>query len=363
MTDSAGKRYSLFYGIAGLFLLLFIFLTYPYHWNEAGWMLALVFVSLAIAFRGNRQLRGLSFTVIIFAAVALAMYYPWYFRQWGEFKLSSLIIPLIQVIMFGMGTSMSLKDFAGVIKTPKGVMIGIFSQFMIMPVLGFTLANVSGFPPEIAAGIVLIGCSPSGIASNVMSFLARANLALSITITTCTTLLAPLITPVLMKILAGAMVEIDMLKMMWDIFKMIILPIGAGLIFNRIFRGRSQWLHNAMPLVSMAGIAFILTIITAAGRDNLLKLGHLLILFVVIHNLAGYFLGYWLARLLKMTEADCRTVALEVGMQNAGLASGIAKEMGRVATVGLAAAIFGPLMNITGSVLASWWHNRLPKNG
>jgi BASS family bile acid:Na+ symporter len=363
MTDSAGKRYSLFYGIAGLFLLLFIFLTYQYHWHEAGWMLALVFVCLAIAFRGNSQLRGLSFTVIIFAAVALAMYYPWYFRQWGKFKLSSLIIPLIQVIMFGMGTSMSLKDFAGVIKTPKGVMIGIFSQFMIMPVLGFILAKVSGFPPEIAAGIVLIGCSPSGIASNVMSFLARANLALSITITTCTTLLAPLITPVLMKILAGAMVEIDMLKMMWDIFKMIILPIGAGLIFNRIFRGRSQWLHNAMPLVSMAGIAFILTIITAAGSDNLLKLGHLLILFVVIHNLAGYFLGYWFARLLKMTEADCRTVALEVGMQNAGLASGIAKEMGKVATVGLAAAIFGPIMNITGSVLASWWHNRSPKNG
>ena len=163
-----------------------------------------------------------------------------------------------------------------------------------------------------------------------------------------------------MKLLAGALVEIDVLKMMWDIIKMIIIPIGAGLVFNKLLSGKSHWLDQAMPLVSMFGIAFIITIITAAGRESLLTIGPALIGIVAIHNFFGYFLGYWSARLFRMPERDCRTIAIEVGMQNAGLASGIAKEMGKIATVGLAPAVFGPLMNITGSALASWWHNRRP---
>lgn len=356
------KKTSLvFYALAAISAILYtIFLSQKNH-SAGGWFGVLFFVSLSIAFRSNKFLKGLSFTVIIFAAVVLALYHPEYFRQWGNYKLSNLIIPLIQLIMFGMGTSMSVSDFAAVVKTPKGVVIGVLSQFIIMPMVGFTLANVTDFSPEIAAGIVLIGCSPSGLASNVMSYLAKANVALSITITSITTLMAPFVTPILMKLLAGTLVEINVGKMMWDIIKMIIIPIGAGLIFNRLLSGRSQWLDKAMPIVSMFGIAFIITIITAAGRESLLTIGPVLILVVLIHNSFGYFLGYWSARLFRMPEKDCRTVALEVGMQNAGLASGLAKEMGKLATVGLAAAIFGPLMNITGSTLASWWHGRLPK--
>ncbi len=148
--------------------------------------------------------------------------------------------------------------------------------------------------------------------------------------------------------------------MMWDILKMIIIPIGAGLLFNRLLFGKLKWLDNIMPFISMFSIAAIVTIIAAAGRDNLMKIGLLLILVALIHNVVGYLLGYWTARLFKLPERDCRTVAIEVGMQNAGLASGIAKQMGKIGTVGLAAAVFGPLMNITGSALASWWHNRLP---
>ncbi len=299
---------------------------------------------------------------MILAAVTIALYYPFYFIQWGGFKLSSLITPLIQLIMFGMGTSMGLDDFAGVIKTPKGVFIGVVSHFIIMPLLGFTLANISGFEPEIAAGIVLIGCSPNGMASNVISYLSKANLALSITITAFSTMLAPFVTPFLMKLLAGAFVEINPLDMMWDIFKMVIIPIGAGVLFNKFLSGKAKWLDAAMPLVSMFGIGFIIVIITAAGRDNLLQIGPMLILLVLTHNLLGYTLGYWSGRLFKMSERDCRTIAIEVGMQNGGLASAIAKEMGKVATVGLAPAVFGPLMNVTGSALASWWHNRPPKD-
>ncbi|HEX5025148.1 MAG TPA: bile acid:sodium symporter family protein [Agriterribacter sp.] len=362
MTSSRKPLYNYFYAAAAIFLLIYIIITVQKMHDWGGWLLMLFFLSLAIAFRGNKVLKGLSFTVIIFAVVSLALYKPNYFTAWGGYTLSGLITPLIQIIMFGMGTAMSITDFANVVKTPKGVVIGIVSQFTIMPIIGFILATVSHFPPEIAAGIILIGCSPSGLASNVMSYLAKANLALSVTITAVTTLLAPFVTPVLMKLLGGALVEIDVFKMMWDIIKMVIIPIGGGLLFNKLLSGKSKWLDTAMPLVSMAGIAFIITIITAAGRDSLLTIGPLLILLGLVHNCFGYFLGFWFARLFKMSERDCRTVALEVGMQNAGLASGIAKEMGKIATVGLASAIFGPMMNITGSALASWWHNRPPKD-
>ena len=360
MTGSKKTFHYWFYMAAILLGVLFIFFSFREKHHVAGWVLACLLLSLAIAFRSNRYLKGISFTVIIFAAVVLALYHPGYFQQWGGFEVSNLIIPLIQLLMFGMGASMSLNDFAAVVKSPKGVVIGVMSQFVIMPFLGFALARFSNFPPEIAAGIILIGCSPSGLASNVMAYLSKANLALSVTITSITTLIAPFVTPLLMKLLAGALVEIEVTKMMWDIFKMIIIPIGAGLVFNKLLSGKSKWLDNAMPYVSMFSIAVIISIIVAAGRNNLLTIGPLLIVLAIIHNTSGYFLGYWSARLFGMPERDCRTVALEVGMQNAGLASGIAKEMGKVATMGLAAAVFGPFMNISGSVLASWWHQRTP---
>lgn len=327
---------------------------------KAGPLLIGFFLCSAIAFRGHQQLKGFAYTVMIFGSVTMALYYPGYFIEYNGYKLSGLITPLIQLIMFGMGTSMSVGDFVAVVKTPKAVIIGVMAQFIIMPILGFTLANMSGFSPEIAAGIILIGCSPSGLASNVMNYLAKANLALSITITSITTLLAPLITPLLMKFLAGAFIEIDMVKMMWDIFKMVIIPIGAGLLFNRLLKGKSSWLDAAMPVLSMAGIGIIIVIITAAGRDSLLEIGFMLIGIVMVHNLSGYLIGYWSGRMFKMNERDCRTIAIEVGMQNGGLASGIAKEMGKIATIGLAPAVFGPLMNITGSILASYWHRRPP---
>jgi BASS family bile acid:Na+ symporter len=332
-----------------------------YGMEYAGPSLICFFIALGIFFQGHESLKGYSYSTMIFGVVTTVLYYPTHFIAIDGFKLTGLITPAIQIIMFGMGTSMSAKDFISVVKEPKAVIIGVVAQFTIMPLLGFTLANISGFSPEIAAGIILIGCSPSGLASNVMNYLAKANLALSITITSLTTLLAPFITPLLMKFLAGTFIEIDLYKMMWDIFKMIMIPIGAGLLFNKLVSGKSKWLDTAMPYVSMLGIAAVIAFVTAAGRDNLLDIGLLLIVLVVIHNALGYLSGYWCARLLKLNERDCRTVAIEVGMQNAGLASGIAKEMGRIATVGLAPAVFGPLMNITGSILASHWHRKPPK--
>jgi BASS family bile acid:Na+ symporter len=194
-----------------------------------------------------------------------------------------------------------------------------------------------------------------------MCYLAKGNLALSVSVTTISTMIAPFLTPLLMRLLGGSFVDIDFWGMVWDITKIVIIPTAAGLIFHYLIHGKFKWLDKAMPLVSMGGIAIILTIITAAGRDNLLQVGALLLIATILHNVLGYFMGYWSARLLHFHERDCRTIALEVGMQNAGLASGLALAMGKLTTAGLAPAIFGPVMNISGSSLASWWHNHPPE--
>ncbi|HLR31175.1 MAG TPA: bile acid:sodium symporter family protein [Fodinibius sp.] len=218
-----------------------------------------------------------------------------------------------------------------------------------------------GFPAEIAAGVVLIGSCPGGVASNVMAFIAEADLALSITLTAVATLISPFMTPMLMQLLAGQFVPIDTLAMMLSILNMIIVPIVLGLMFNHFLHGKARWLDDIMPVVSMVGIAVIIAVITAAGRDSLVAIGGLLIMAAIIHNAAGYLFGYWGARLLGMDEKACRTIALEVGMQNGGMASGLAAEMGKIATVGLAPAVFGPWMNISGSTLANWWRRKALK--
>jgi BASS family bile acid:Na+ symporter len=329
--------------------------------GQTGPFLIFFFLFLALAARGYKKFKGFSFTILIFAAVSISMFYPTYLQQIGDFQMKLLIVPLLQIIMFGMGTAMSLKDFLGVVKMPKGVLVGVACQFTIMPVLGFAIATMFDFPAEIAAGVVLIGSSPSGLASNVMAYLAKANVALSVTLTAVSTLLAPLMTPLLMEFFAGEFVPIDFWGMMLSIVKIVILPIVAGLIFNHFFHGKVNWFDKAMPVVSMVGIALIIMVITAAGRDSLLTIGLFLILAAIIHNAAGYFLGYWGCKLFNMDERDCRTIALEVGMQNGGLASGIALEMGKVATVGLAPAVFGPWMNISGSSLATYWRDKKPE--
>ncbi|MEO6187583.1 MAG: bile acid:sodium symporter family protein [Ginsengibacter sp.] len=362
MRAAAKQLYSYFYAAAFFLLVAYLYLLFQPGDSRAGWVLASFFVCLALAFRSSKFVQGFSYTVLILAAVSLAMYYPQYLITVGNVKLSVLLIPLLQVIMFGMGTELSLRDFANVIRMPRGIIVGVICHYTIMPFVGLLVAKLFHFPDEIAAGIILVGCCPSGLASNVMSYLARANLALSVSVTTISTLLAPLLTPLMMKLLAASYVEVHFWAMFWDITKIVIIPVVAGLLFNQFLHGKFKWLDKAMPYFSMAGIAMVLVVITAAGRDSLLKVGLLLLIATILHNLAGYFLGYWSSRLLKFPERDCRTIALEVGMQNAGLASGLALAMGKMATTGLAPVIFGTVMNVTGSSLASWWHHRVPED-
>lgn len=354
--------YTFFYLASAVFLIAWVFVTIQHMVNWGGWLLMLFFLSLAIAFRGHKFLKGFAYTVLIFAAVSLSMYYPYYFKTIGNFSLAGVIVPLLQLIMFGMGTELSLQDFKRIVQMPRGVLIGVICHYTIMPFIGFGVANMFNFPPEIAAGIILVGCSPSGLASNVMCYLSKGNLALSVSVTTVSTLLAPLLTPMLMKFLGGSFITIHFLDMVWEMVKMVVIPVALGILVHYLLKGRSKWLNQILPVTSMIGIILILVIIIAKGRDALLQVGGLIILATFIHNTFGYFLGYWSSRLLKFNERDSRTIALEVGMQNAGLASALASKISTSPAVALAPAIFGPMMNITGSLLSSWWHNREPKD-
>jgi bile acid:Na+ symporter, BASS family len=372
----------------------------------------------------RRFYKKYAFTLWVLVAVAASMTYPAAFRVWFGTDLKVLIVPLIQLITFGMGTTLSAKDFRNVVTMPWPVLIGIALQFVIMPLIGFTIAMTFGFPPEVAAGVILIGSVSSGVASNVMTYLAGGNVPLSVTITSSTTLLSPVVTPFWMKTLAGRLVPVNFVAMMLSIFNMIIIPIVAGLVANRLLYGKKRWANTAialavagpiflalaavtmltrtswwgplavlrhgvalgflllgvtalaklvigivlkgpanwmdktLPVVSMAGICFIIAIITAQSRDQLLSVGPLLILAAVVHNGTGYGLGYAGARLARLDESACRAVAMEVGMQNGGMASGIAIDVLKSTSAALAPAIFGPWMNVSGSLLAGWWRRR-----
>ena len=377
-------------------------------------------VCFAVGLGALENFKGYQYTMWIIAAVVVAMLYPQYFSKWGSVNLrdKTLILVVIQLVMFGTGTQMSLKDFKGISTTGKGVLVGMLCQFTIMPFVGYGLARSFDFEPEIAAGIILIGCCSSGLASNVMVYLARANLMLSVLVTACATLAAPFLTPFFMKMLAGTLVEVNFINMMIEIIKMVLVPIGAallhdylkwasatqkknvyiagaisfvwmitaivllqlitlnaasaqslqlsaffagaviaGIVYHYLYK-RFPALDKFMPLFSMFGIIYFTTITTAAGRDSLLSIGLLLFLASVIHNAAGYFFGYWLSRLFRLDKNSARTVAFEVGLQNGGMASGIAGSMGKLGTVGLAAAVFSPWMNISGSILANYWRRK-----
>jgi len=306
------------------------------------------------------NLHGFGFTLAIVAAVLAAMAWPALLVRWGAFETRTLIVPLIQVIMFGMGTTLSVADFARVLRMPWAVFVGMLLQFTVMPFVAWGLVSLLRFDPRVAAGVILVGACPGGVASNVITYLAGGNVPLSVTMTACSTLLSPILTPLFMQLLAGTLVPVSFTAMMLDILRMIVVPVVAGLVANRLLHGRAPWIQAGLPYLSMAGIALIIAIITALSRDKLLEVAPLLILAVALHNTAGYLLGYAGARLLRLPERDARTVAIEVGLQNAGMASGLAISALKSAETGLAAAIFGPWMNASGSVLASFWRRRPP---
>lgn len=411
------KKYFLYAsGLFAIVLIVGIALQQPLLYKPFALAVA---IFLAIGLAVVPSLKGYQYTAWIISAVVAGMLFPEAFKNWGGVNLrdKTLILVIIQLVMFGMGTHMSLKDFNGLASTGKGVLVGLFCHFSIMPLMGLLLTKIFHFEPEIAAGIILIGSCSSGLASNVMVYLAKANLVLSVIVTAMATLAAPFLTPLLMKVFAGTLIKINFVDMMMEIMKIVLVPIGAALLHDFLKRAKPAqkmkiylfavlsvaWiiavvllqknitdpsllqslnlsgffagavivgvlynflykqfpaLDKIMPLISMFGIIYFTTVTTAAGRDNLMKVGVLLFIASVIHNAAGYFFGYWLSRLFRMDKNSSRTIAFEVGLQNGGMASGIAGSMGKLGTVGLAAAVFSPWMNISGSILANYWRKR-----
>ena len=314
-------------------------------------------------------LRKQMFGLAILACAAISFAFPSAFTEWGGVKLTKLVVPAIQVIMFGMGTTLTFGDFVRVAKCPWAVATGVFLQFLIMPFVGFLLAKSFGFSGELAAGCVLIGSVAGGTASNVIAYLAKANVALSVTMTCCSTLLSPLVTPLMMKLLAGRFIEIDVWAMVMSILEVVLVPVAAGGLVRALFR-RQLDAHKVvcdrvLSFVSMAGICYTILALTAPSRETFREAGVLIIVAAILHNSFGYLSGYGLTRLLgrflPLGETDARTVAIEVGMQNGGMAGALAVGVLHSTVAALPANVFSIWMNFSGSIIASFWSKRSPK--
>lgn len=317
-----------------------------------------LFTALALAAGRVRWLKGLGFTFTVLAFGAAAFTFPAWFIAPGGFEMKQIITPLVQLILLCMGMTLALADFTRILSAPRAVMIGAGLQFSIMPLAGFTFARLFGLPAEVAAGLILIGCCPGGVSSNVITYLAKGNVPLSVTMTAVSTLLSPFLTPFAMQWLAGSYVPVEVGPMMFSIFKMIIAPLALGFAIRRFLPRLADKLVRLLPPLAMLSIALIVAITVAMSRDDLIKVGFVLLAASACHNATGYALGYGAARLSGLDRRDSRTVALEVGLQNGGMATGLAFNVLHSPAAALAAATFGPWSAITSSALASWWRRR-----
>ncbi len=290
--------------------------------------------------------------VVLFSGIAL-----W---QPEAFVWLKAYIPwMLGIIMFGMGMTMTAADFKGVMQSPKAVLIGAAAQFMVMPGLAYALCKIFALAPEIAVGVILVGCCPGGTASNVITYMAKGNTALSVACTSVSTLIAPLLTPAVFYLLASQWIEINALSMLASILQVVLFPIALGLIARSLFRRQVEAYVQVMPLISVAAIVAIVAAIIGGSKGQILQSGLLILGIVMLHNGLGYLLGFWASRLFRLPYADCKAVAIEVGMQNSGL--GVALAAAHFAASPLTAlpsAIFSLWHNISGPALASYWAGR-----
>ncbi|KQU63782.1 bile acid:sodium symporter family protein [Rossellomorea marisflavi] len=275
--------------------------------------------------------------VILVAVVA-------YFIPAPFLPLGGYITILLGVVMFGMGLTLKPVDFQLVVKKPLPVIVGILAQFLIMPLGALLIAYLLGLPDQLAAGLVLLGSVPGGTASNVMVYLARGNLALSVAMTSLSTLLAPLATPLILLGLAGQWMPVDPLAMFLSIFQVIIVPITLGIIVQKLLPTVVEKSLEIIPLISVLAIMTIVTAVVSANAPSIRTSGAIIFVAVMLHNLLGLTLGYVAAIIMKLKEGDRRAISIEVGMQNSGLG------------VALATAHFGPLAALP-SVIGAVWHN------
>jgi BASS family bile acid:Na+ symporter len=305
--------------------------------------------------------RQCGFVVGVASFAAVGFFVPQLFTwRWQGFEPRQAIVPLVQLTMLGMGMTLTLADFRRVALMPQAVAIGILCQFGIMPLTGFACGQLFGLPSEVATGLVLVGSCPGGVTSNVIAYLAHANVPLSVTMTACSTLLSPVATPTFMSLLADRSVPLDAIAMLISILWMILLPVAAGLTVNTIARPLAVRCTAILPAVAMASVCLIIAITVAIARDDLAACGLALFAAAVCHNIAGFALGYGVARAARLGSRDARTVAIEVGIQNGGMATGLALNVLRSPAAALPAAVFGPWSAFVAALLAAGWPRRRP---
>lgn len=282
---------------------------------------------------------GNTFAIWVLLFAVLAFFFPNAFKGIGPY-----IVPLLGLIMFGMGLTLSKEDFREVARRPLDVAIGVGGQFVIMPGLAWVLTQTLNLPPEVAVGVILVGCCPGGTASNVMTFLARGDVALSVAITSVTTLMAPIVTPALIYLLASQWIEVSASAMFWSIVQVVVLPIALGVLVQYLLKEKVQVGVAVLPLVSVVAIVAIVAAVVAGNQERIATSGMMIFAVVVLHNGLGLLIGYGLAKLCGMSLPKRKAISIEVGMQNSGLG------------VALATAHFSPLAAVP-SAIFSVWHN------
>jgi bile acid:Na+ symporter, BASS family len=298
------------------------------------------------------------FPVWVVAGGSLALIHPPLFT-W--FK-GPLIVWGLAVIMLGMGITLSLEDFKRVLLMPKSVAAGLMAQFCIMPFLGWAIGRVLGLPTPFAVGLILVSCCPGGTASNVVAYIARAHVALSVLLTMCSTFAAILLTPLLTKFLAGTLVPVDAWKLFLDTVQVVLLPVLCGIGLNHFFPKTVKAVLPISPLVSVVTIALICASIIGSSAPAIRQSAGILLTAVFLLHSFGFGLGYLFARLLNYEEIICRTVSIEVGMQNSGLGTVLARNNFSDPLTAVPCALSATFHSVIGSFLAAVWRLRPPRS-
>ena len=292
---------------------------------------------------------GKYMALIVLVIAALALFLPgtclWIQTKWINY--------LLMIVMFGMGLTMKLSDFTVVFRQPKDVITGCAAQFLIMPLLAFALGRVFGLSDELLVGVVLVGTCPGGTSSNVITYLSGGDTALSVGMTSINTLLAPFLTPALTYLYLRTTVSVDVRSMFLSIIQVVLVPIGLGLLINKLFGKYTQKITALLPSVSVTAICLIVAAVVSHNSEKILSTGPVIFAVVILHNLLGYLCGYLVAVLFKMDMPRKKAVAIEIGMQNSGLATTLAgSAFPNMAMATVPGAIFSVWHNISGAILA-----------
>ncbi len=299
---------------------------------------------------------------IVVGAAALALWQP----QTCNWIKTGAVNYLLGVVMFGMGLTLKAEDFKIVFSRPKEVIIGFLAQFALMPLIAYVLIKVFALNPELAVGVILVGTCPGGTASNVITYMAKGDVALSVGMTIVSTIFAPFLTPLFTQIYIGEMVDVNILDMFFSIVKVVLIPIILGLLVNKFFGNFTQKIVKLLPAVSTLAIAVIVAAVVSASSEkllNALNTSALIIVVVILHNLCGFAAGYAVGKLLKLQDPKCRALSIEVGMQNSGLAAGLAAaHFAQYPLATIPGAVFSTWHNISGAVYAAWLRRKDVEN-